>query len=269
MDIEVNKLIKYMSDALFRVRHVYHYNIPPKTESTHTAAPMPGFVFPVSGAAQFHINDTPYLISPGTVLHGMANSTMHKRVVGNYKWEYIAVLYEPFRESSIFKLSNSHFTLNIGQNVIINELLRQLENAYNRPDDLSVFQVDTLFRRILEEMFISSRINSQSGIGAQSLFESVSEYIHAHYMEPLTVGMLAEMNKVNENRLFYVFQQYAQMGAGEYLRAYRLNKARELLITTSIPVGIIAEQVGYPDALYFSRVFKKRFGMTPTYYRGK
>lgn len=83
-------------------------------------------------------------------------------------------------------------------------------------------------------------------------------------MDVLTVRELAEQNEVNENRLYYVFNKYADIGPGDYLMMYRLNRAKELLITGDAPIGRVAKSVGYPDALYFSRTFNKQFGLSPS-----
>jgi AraC-like DNA-binding protein len=265
VNIDTNELIEHMAATPFRVRRVYHYNIPAGTRATHKAAPFPGFIFPISGCAQFHMNGAPYLISPGTILHGLADSVMQKRVVGDNKWEYIAVLYETYAEPSKIELAKTHFDLNVGQSPLLYDMLHQLHSVSTRPGGLPAFQVETLFRRVLEEAFICAR--NQTKYGAQELFEVVSEYIHAHYMDSISVSMLAEQNCVNENRLFYVFQKYAGMGPGDYLRAYRLNRAKELLATSSAPIGSIAAQTGYPDALYFSRIFKKHVGVSPSQFR--
>ena len=47
----------------------------------------------------------------------------------------------------------------------------------------------------------------------------------------------------------------------------RMNYARELLTTTSLPIGEIAERCGYESNIYFSRQFKRKIGMTPTEYQ--
>lgn len=53
----------------------------------------------------------------------------------------------------------------------------------------------------------------------------------------------------------------------EYLTAYRIERAVELLQQTDIPVREIAVRVGYTDANYFTKVFKRHLGVTPTEYR--
>lgn len=88
-------------------------------------------------------------------------------------------------------------------------------------------------------------------------------------MDSLSVRALAEQNEINENRLFYVFKKYTGMGPGNYLMAYRLNRAKEGLLAGDAPIGEVAKSVGYADALYFSRIFKKQVGVSPAEFRGK
>lgn len=265
MEIEINALIKHMAATLFRVKGVYRYRISAGSYGTQKSAPLPGFIFPLAGSAQYHFNDTPYLVSPGTVIHGPADVMMHKRVIGTQEWEYISVFYEAREEPASLCLAKSHFSLSVGENPLLSDLLQRLSAASVHPGALPTFQTETLFRRVLEETFLCVR--NQTKYGAKEIFESVSEYIHSHYMEPLSVSSLAQLSSINENRLYYIFQKYSGMGPGDYLRAFRLNTARERLITSSVSIGTIANQVGYPDPLYFSRIFKQHFGMSPNKFR--
>jgi transcriptional regulator GlxA family with amidase domain len=56
--------------------------------------------------------------------------------------------------------------------------------------------------------------------------------------------------------------------AGTYLAHVRLDAATELLRTTSLPVGLVAERVGYTSEAAFSRAFKRRYGTPPARWRG-
>jgi len=262
---DINSLAEHLAATLFRVKGVYKYTIPAGQQGMQKSAPYPGFIFPLSGCAEYHFNNTPYLIKPGTVIHGSAETSMHKRVVGAKKWQFISILYETYNEPEVMRLAKEHFDLKVGQSIHISDLLDQIWTAYKQPGAIPAFQVETLFRRILEETFLCVR--NQIQYGARELFETVSEYIHTHYMEALSVSGLASRSGVNENRLFYVFQKFSGIGPGDYLRTYRLNRARELLVTTTMTVALIAEQVGYPDALNFSRIFKKYYGMSPNRFR--
>lgn len=265
LKIELNKFINHLAKTCFQIRGVYRYKIKAGSKGSERAAPYPGFIFPLSGSSEYYFNNTPYRLSKETVFHGSGGGIIQKEVLGKSPWEFIVILYEPYTEPSDFELVNTHFIIPINQSPLLLDMLYQIHRVAQLPDGFSEFQVETLARRIFEETFLCAR--NQNYEDAQALFETVVEYIHNHYMEPLSVGFLAEQNNVNENRLSYVFQKYAGMGPGEYLSNYRLNRAKDLIITSSIPINKISNQVGYPDSLYFSRIFKKHFGLSPTTFR--
>lgn len=102
------------------------------------------------------------------------------------------------------------------------------------------------------------------------LVSELAEYIGAHYSDPaLSLKKLGEVFHFHPNYLSYTFKEYTGEGFSRYLSGIRLRRAGELLRATAIPVGTIAEQVGYRDAFYFERVFKRDTGLTPSEYRSK
>jgi YesN/AraC family two-component response regulator len=102
--------------------------------------------------------------------------------------------------------------------------------------------------------------NSES----HSMMEQTIEYIRQHYMESVTLESLAEQHQMKAKYFSHIFQKYTGTGPIHYLIQYRMKVAHELLMTTSFSVRDIAGSVGYPDAYYFSRLFKKHYGKSPT-----
>jgi two-component system response regulator YesN len=101
-----------------------------------------------------------------------------------------------------------------------------------------------------------------------SVMEEVKKYIDDNFAdEELSLNKVAEHVNFSPNHLSAVFS--AQMGTTfiKYLTDYRLNKAKELLRCTSKRTADIGYEVGYRDPHYFSSLFKKTQGMTPTQYR--
>ncbi len=230
--------------------------------------PFPGFVFPLRGKAEFIFNGTSYTLAPGQVAHGGAHMPLNRKVVGDARWEYLLVLYRFCTpEPAGLCLSQAHFQLTPGASPRLTELLEQLWRLSRQPGGIRAFQTETLFRCVLEELFI--RVRNQSSGSEQALFEQISNDIHEHYMDALTVRALAEQHGMNDNRLFYLFKKYAGMGPGKYLMTYRLNRAKECLLASDAPISEVAESVGYADALYFNRIFKKQFGVSPGEFRGR
>ena len=60
-----------------------------------------------------------------------------------------------------------------------------------------------------------------------------------------------------------------QVNCKEYITGVRMDKARKYLAGPALTVSEVGSMVGYPDANYFAKVFRKRFGMTPKEYRNE
>lgn len=268
MKIDINKLAEHFACTSFRVEGVYRCVRNPGEAGWQISSPFPGFIFPITGNAQFRFNDTLYYAKPGNIIHGGANMSLDKQVTGKTKWEHILVLYEIVAsEPEDFSLSDTHFEIFAGESFRMNQLLQQLHNVSGQPGGIASFRIETLFRDILDEMFMCAG-NKTSG-KAQTLYEKAAAYIHEFYMEPITLSSLAEQNGVSHNRLVYVFRKYAGMGPGDYLLQYRLNRSRELLISSNAPLRELVQVVGFNDPFHFSKVFKKNFGISPSKFREK
>ncbi|MFE6795371.1 helix-turn-helix transcriptional regulator [Paenibacillus chitinolyticus] len=269
MKIDVNQLAEYLAQTPFQVQGVYRYARNPGVPHADYTDSFPGFVFPLTGKIQFQFNGTPYIFTPGKVVHGGAKMKLSQKVFGKTDWEYILVLYRicnsELKESSFL---HQHFELLTGQSPRLLELIMRLWHVYNQRGGISMFQTEMLFRDVLNEALLCVD-NRQNSCETHTLFERVSNYMQEYYYQSLTIASLAEQNNVNRNRLSYVFRTHAGMGPAEYLLKYRLNMAQRMLFTSDVPVQQIAQAVGIADPFYFSRVFKKQFGISPTKYREK
>ena len=83
----------------------------------------------------------------------------------------------------------------------------------------------------------------------------------------LHVALLAPLVHLSRSRVQHLFKEHIGMSIDAYTIELRLQRARVLLATTFLPVKIIRNECGMPDAANFTRQFKKRFGMTPSAYR--
>ena len=97
--------------------------------------------------------------------------------------------------------------------------------------------------------------------------ESSLEYIHRHFSSPLLIESLAEIEHLSPGRFRALFTARTGSGPKEYVTSLRLEKSMELLRHTGLSVAEVAESVGFADQLYFSRVFRKKIGVSPSEYR--
>ena len=97
----------------------------------------------------------------------------------------------------------------------------------------------------------------------------VMDYIEQNYAdEELSLNLLASHVNFSPNHLSMIFSQQTGKTFIKYLTDLRMNKAKELLRCTGKRSSSIAVEVGYRDPHYFSYLFKKTQGITPTQYRG-
>ncbi len=91
--------------------------------------------------------------------------------------------------------------------------------------------------------------------------------ISNRYMEPLTLGELAVEAYVTKEHLIRLFQLYEYISPIKHLWKVRLDRSKELLSSTGLSIGEIAERTGFKNTHHYSRMFKQSTGVTPTEYR--
>ncbi|MDO4284753.1 MAG: AraC family transcriptional regulator [Eubacteriales bacterium] len=268
MKMELNRLAEHLARTSFQLEMVYHGVREAGLRTAEQTSPFPGFVFVLRGRAEFIFDGISYLAEPGNVLHGGAQMTLECRVAAHAPLEYLLVLYRiEGEEPEEFSLPDSVFEVRTGHSPRLTELLLRLQKTAGQPGGLQMFQAKTLFGSVLEEMLVCAFQKAASG--SRALFEQMSAYLREHYSEEITIASLAEQSGVNRNRITYVFRRYAGMGPGEYLLRCRMERAREMLLADSVTVREVALAVGFSDPLYFSRIFKKHFAMSPSDFRKK
>ena len=95
------------------------------------------------------------------------------------------------------------------------------------------------------------------------------DYVHQHAFEPLTVAQIAASSGINKNKCTALFKQYTSLSPINYLIAYRLEQARDLLQTTDWSISEIASFVGFNQLSYFITKFKARYKHTPLQFRNQ
>lgn len=102
---------------------------------------------------------------------------------------------------------------------------------------------------------------------SEDVIGRAAEFIENNYADQLSVDDIAGYAGVSRSWLYRGFMQRFGRSPAAYLRDTRLAYACQLLRDTDLRVTEVANSVGYPDALYFSKVFAGKMGSAPTQYR--
>ena len=96
---------------------------------------------------------------------------------------------------------------------------------------------------------------------------SITRYLQEHLSEELSLSVLAEEFHLNPQYISQLFKNEIGVNFLTYLTGIRMEKAKKLLLSSSLSVAEVAERSGYADYRVFTKVFKKSEGVTPSQYR--
>ena len=174
---------------------------------------------------------------------------------------------------------NNLFCVNIYLSIAL--LLIKYIDQYNLSDEL--LQINTLYslyhigdfqnwddafnyiKKVAENIF--ELLSSKKADKNELIVKTIKEYINNNISESLTLAKISEIVCYNKSYVSRMFKQVSGMGLSEYINQIRLEKAKELLVTTNIPIQSIATKTGFDTSQYFSSVFKKALGLSPKEFR--
>lgn len=101
----------------------------------------------------------------------------------------------------------------------------------------------------------------------ERVISSITRYMQEHISEEISLSVLADEFHLNSQYISQLFKNEIGVGFLSYLTNIRIEKAKKLLLSTSLSVTEIAENTGYSDYRVFTKVFKKTEGITPSQFR--
>ncbi|MGN1085707.1 MAG: helix-turn-helix domain-containing protein [Porcipelethomonas sp.] len=244
-------------------------------------------VIVLSGSAEHIVDNENYRISKGDVFV-ISDETVHG--YANVKdFRICNIMFEPMffitpeldiAESAGFQAlfvlephcsRTKHFAsrlkLDFNAFIQINHLIEKLYREYTEKQTGWKTMVKSDFLNlavVLSRLYNVEKITDETGI--IKLAEAIA-YIEKNYAEPISVSGLARLSNYSERQFIRLFKETLGCIPIDYITNLRMQKARELLKTSSLPIAEIASRCGYNDSNYFSRIFKKHNAETPSEYR--
>lgn len=123
--------------------------------------------------------------------------------------------------------------------------------------------VEECIRRI--QMKVNQHFSAKNNMGKYS--NEALQFIRHNYYQNLSVQDIADNIGITRGYLASCFKEVFQLSVQEYITEYRMKKAKEMLVDSDMKIKEIAFYTGYQDELYFSKVFKKKNGISPRVFR--
>ena len=226
----------------------------------HTSRPYHALIYMLEGEGEHQLDGKRYSYAAGTVIYLREGQ------------EYRVLLEKaPMRCYVInFHLSDDSF---FAESFFLNAMSsyqQRFQELYAHWNKKEAFFDLVCFAGVYQLMADLLKWQRQTIVPAQkqALLQQSAAYLREHSGEPdLRVEQLAPMVGVSTRRYATIFQQLYGHPPKHYLLLYRIDRAKELLVSTSRSVESIAEFCGFSDPFYFSRAFKQITGIPPLEYR--
>ena len=142
---------------------------------------------------------------------------------------------------------------------------REMDTAFEK-----LFSAENIFEEYAcyyEIVRILSSVAVKKKDKVPSCIDSALSYIKENYANKITVGDIAQSVNLSESHFFSVFKKQTGVSPMAYLNGYRLSLATELMIKTSKTISEISDLTGIRDSIYFNKLFRKAYQMSPSEYR--
>lgn len=225
--------------------------------------------FVLKGKGKLHINEHIFHLSTGDAFIIPAGKVSYYEASTDDPWSYAWIGYLGISSQTYtYQLMTSSEDIYIIHQLdtekyeeVISQILGLQGNTTSQ-----YFKANSLLLNIIGMLFEDVSFNERSW-GKVSVADEVKFYLDTNYSEKIVIKDLAKSFGVHPDYLSRIFSEKFGYSPKHYLLKLKLKKACRLLMTTGLPVSVIAGSLGFEDQLAFSKLFKKEFSLSPTEYR--
>lgn len=187
----------------------------------------------------------------------------------------IAHLWEHYNKFMKYKEYGAGFSY-IYMNFVCTNLIKSMYTQMDYPVEK--------YSNVIEKMFhveniqeVAEALEETIHLFEQKLFsvknsnrsevEKVKSYIYAHYQEDINLEFLSAEVYLSPGYMSYIFKKETGEGLAQFIRKFRLEKAKELLCTTNKKIVQVCAETGFTNPSYFCKSFREYYGCSPDRFR--
>ena len=214
--------------------------------------------------------------STGNSITEIENDTLMKQIKQDIRMKDTLNLRKHFNELSERFVGQNTFS-QVYVKFIFSNLLKEFYDSMPDADEIQQSrEIEKIyctnsFEEIKEIMLSNiEKLEQIFGKNPQMIhreIEDIKQYIYDNYAKDLSVNDLAERVYMTPSYLSFVFKNETGQNLSKFIKAYRMEKAKEMLENTHKKVVTISNEVGYENVSYFCQSFREYFGISPQKFR--
>ncbi|ASA25727.1 helix-turn-helix domain-containing protein [Paenibacillus donghaensis] len=260
------------SDTAIKTLDVRSGTLPPGGVMSETGLTANLLLLAGGGQGGLVMNGEFFHVQASFVCHAVKGSAF-TLTAGSENIHYTVIIYKAFPMAGaahvLFPQRNHPLRTSFVHHPVLPAELHQTADRitakWSRGEGLERFHANALLQGMLYELIMEQE-RGQGG-AEPDMVDVVAAYIAGHYRQELELKELAALAGCGARQLQRRFKQEKLLGPMEYVIQLRMESAERMLRHTDAPIGEIAERTGYRDMYYFSRAFKKYYGVPPQLYR--
>jgi AraC-like DNA-binding protein/mannose-6-phosphate isomerase-like protein (cupin superfamily) len=213
-----------------------------------------------------------FLIGPG-ILHAIQTTGFTPCRILDIKWAFTEELPDSLKiEPEAVYVEQDKDISDIVDSIVTE--LKERRTGWGAIIKNNLFELYTSIIRIAKENEVSSQertdqieLEKEGSLYHELIAQKAKNFIVDNFNKSISAKDVAESVSMSTRHISTIFNQYIGCSIPQFITKIRMKKATELLSNYTVPISDVCEQIGYTDQSYFSNVFKKTYGVSPSEFR--
>ena len=163
-------------------------------------------------------------------------------------------------------LKKTNRVVNLNNQLFLSTVLDALSHVENN-GAVDEMTLNSYLLNCLRSIAVSAKKNNHHGKDSNDYVTKAIGYILSNYMKNISINEIAEHVNLERSYFYRIFKAYTKLSPERFLIEHRIDRAKELIKHDKYTFTQIANYVGICDVYYFSKLFKRVTGMTPSEYK--
>ncbi len=223
----------------------------------------------ISGKGYYTVGNRRHILGPGDAFLIRPGKTVVYTADQEDPWQYCFFAFNG--DAAEYYLSRTAFVssdvTHIGDDSLYDLVSETTDKISAYPRNSDIYALSQLMKILL--LFAEHHADNETGHSRilRPDIQKVLDFISYHYADPITVMDMSRLIALERSYFCRTFKNAVGISPKDYLTKFRLDKARQLLTETSLPIGKVAEAVGFQSFSSFSRLFTAQYQQSPSQYR--